>query len=104
MIESALDWISFAGFNKASAIDHVSDPRSMIIILECWALFNGSFYDESVVLITSMTINFRENVIATFTNHLPQKELSYMLFRKDERFGPFAKQFMNASACCQSKC
>ena len=47
----------------------------MIIILECWALFNCSFYDESVAPTTSVTINFRENVIATFTNYQRKRKL-----------------------------
>ena len=42
----------------------------MVIILECWALFNFSFYDESAVSTTSVTINFRDSkVIAILTNY-----------------------------------
>ena len=45
----------------------------MITILECWALCNCSFYDESIVSTTSVTINCRENVIATFAIHGKRK-------------------------------
>ena len=75
IIESALDWISFASFQSVRNGTHTFHKlglawitRSMIIILECWALFNCSFYDESAVSTTSVTINFRENVMATLTN------------------------------------
>ena len=47
----------------------------MIIILECWALFKCSFYDGSVVSTASVTINFRENAIATFTNSERKRRL-----------------------------
>ena len=47
----------------------------MVIILECWALFNCSFYDESAVSTTSVRINFHENVIATFTNYVRKRKI-----------------------------
>ena len=40
-----------------------------------WILFNCSFYDESVVSTTSLRINFRENVIATFSNYDHKRKL-----------------------------
>ena len=39
---------------------------------------------------------FSRNLIATFTTMMVKG--SYMLFRKDKRFSPFAEQLMIASA------
>ena len=53
-----------------------------------------------------MTINFRENVIATFTNYDRKRKLHVIQKKKktkNKRFSPCAKQLMIASACCLSK-
>ena len=60
-------------------------------------LFERSFYDESVVSTTSVRINFRENVIATFTNYDRRRKLD-VIQKKNNRFSPFAEQLMIASA------
>ena len=49
-----------------------------------------------------MTINFRENMIATFTNYDRKRKLHVIQkkkkTKKDKRFSPCAKQLMIASA------
>ena len=70
IIEGALDWISKRPQqNTFHKLGLAWITRSMIVILECWALFNSSFYDKSAVSTTSVTINFRENVIVTIANY-----------------------------------
>ena len=70
-------------------------------------MFNCSFYDESAVSTTSVRINFRENVIATFTNYDLKRKLHVIQkktkTKKKNRFSPLAKQLMIASACCLTK-
>ena len=78
----------------------------MIIILESWtgiSCLAVHFYDESVVSTTSVRINFRENVIAAFTNYDRKKKLHVIqknkqTNKKNRQSSPFAEQLMIASA------